>query len=205
MSEKELNTEELIREAAKKIFVKKGFAGARMQEIADEAGINKALLHYYYRNKAKLFEVIFDETFKTLLPKLSQIIEAETSLMAKLETFIPVYIQTIRQNPHVPLFVLNELNQDAEHFIAKIKTQIDPGKLAGLMQQIHSAIAAGEIRPMNPLQLFLNVLSMCAFPFVARPLLQSVIGMPDELFDQLMAEREQAVLDFVKAAIVPSG
>ena len=205
MPEKELNTEELIKEAAKKIFVKKGFAGARMQEIADEAGINKALLHYYYRNKAKLFEVIFDETFHVLLPRLSQILTADTNLIEKLETFIPMYIHTIRQNPHIPLFVLNELNQDSERFIAKVQAKVDPSKLMGLMQQIQESIEAGVVKPFNPIQLFLNVLSMCAFPFVARPVLQSIVGMSDDFFDQLMEEREQAVLDFVKAAILPSG
>ena len=203
MPEKELSTEEQIKAAAKKIFVKKGFAGARMQEIADEAGINKALLHYYYRNKAKLFEVIFEETFHMLLPKMTQVVTADKSIIEKIEMFIPMYIQTIRMNPHIPLFILNELNQDSDRLVNRIKSNVQPEIFMGLMQQVQMEIAQGKIRPINPIHLIMNIVSMSAFPFIAKPLLKQVMGMDDTFFDQLMKERTKVVLDFTKAALVP--
>ena len=83
MSEQELSTEKTILEAAKKVFLDKGFDGARMQEIADEAGINKALLHYYFRSKDKLFDAIFEEAFKQFLPNISDIMVSDISIEEK--------------------------------------------------------------------------------------------------------------------------
>lgn len=98
----ERNTEELIIEAAKKIFVKRGLAGARMQDIADEAGINKAMLHYYYRNKEKLFEIVFNEAFSKVIGRLGNILNQPMPLEEKIRTLVEHYITNIAETPYLP-------------------------------------------------------------------------------------------------------
>src|SRR5258706_4583523 len=108
---KNKTTEERILDAARKVFVRNGMSGARMQDIADEAGINKALLHYYFKNKRKLFEEIFMEAADELFPRINKIFRSEESLFVKIERFCDEYISVVLENPYLPLFVLNELSQ----------------------------------------------------------------------------------------------
>lgn len=114
------STEQRILSAAKKVFISKGMAGARMQDIADAAGINKALLHYYFRSKEKLFEMIFKEVVKEFLPKINLIFESDKNLFEKIDMFCTEYIEQIRKTPYLPVFILNEINQQPEVLIKKM-------------------------------------------------------------------------------------
>ena len=116
---KDESTEARILSAGKKILLKKGMDGARMQDIADEAGINKALLHYYFRSKEKLFETIFMEVAAEFLPRIGKILAAEVSVFEKIEMFCSEYINQIIQTPYVPIFVLNEINRQPKAFFTK--------------------------------------------------------------------------------------
>src|SRR5215831_5817845 len=102
------NTEKRILAAAKKVFLTKGMDGARMQDIADAAGINKALLHYYFRSKEKLFEKIFTEAMSGLFPKINSILESEQTVFEKIEMICGEYIDQIQQTPYLPMFILSE-------------------------------------------------------------------------------------------------
>ena len=102
------NTQDKILEAAREIFFKQGYAGGKMQDIADAAGINKALLHYYFRTKEKLFEVIFLEAFSKFVPKLHLLFETEGPFLEKIENFIRIYITFLSSHSAIPLFVINE-------------------------------------------------------------------------------------------------
>src|SRR5271169_392301 len=113
-------TKEKILAAAKKVFMTKGMAGARMQDIADEAGINKALLHYYFRSKDKLFEMIYLEEAKKFFPKISMIFQSELPLFEKIKQFADEYISEILENPYLPWFVFNEINRDPDKFLYKV-------------------------------------------------------------------------------------
>src|SRR5574339_606892 len=113
-------SEEKILAAARKVFMEKGMAGARMQDIADEDGINKALLHYYFRSKDKLFETIFAETSSRFIPRMTEILNADTPLFEKINTFCEAYISQIQQNPYMPLFLMNEANKHPDSFLQKM-------------------------------------------------------------------------------------
>lgn len=196
-----MSTEEKIKEAAKNVFVRNGYAGARMQDIADEAGINKALLHYYYRSKEKLFELIFFEVFDVVIPQLKAKVNNYQSVEEKITAFVSTYIDVIQANPHVPIFVLHELSQDADRFVEKLKQrQIFP-EIAQFMLQLMNEMEAGKIKSFQPIHLFMNIISMCAFPFVAKPLLQAVSGMGKEEWTVLMNERKAEVTRFILSAI----
>jgi len=201
MDTKKDTTEEKILEAAKNVFVSKGMEGARMQEIADEAGINKALLHYYFRSKEKLFQAIFSEIIKFAFPKLSGILLSDKNIIGKIEDVIDAYVDLLRRHPFIPAFIIKELNRDPSSlFKMVVKIGFD---FQVVFDQIQQAIDRGEIRPIRPQHLVTNVVSLCVFPFAAKPILSYVIfkDNPKEL-DAFYAERAEVIKKFVIDAIV---
>jgi AcrR family transcriptional regulator len=197
----ESTTEEKILEAAREVFMTKGFAAARMQEIADRAEINKGLLHYYYRSKNKLFRAVFDEAFAKFSAGINQVFEADIPLFEKIEQFVDRYISLLIQNPAMPAFVISELNQKGEAFAQELLSrQTRPNPLP-LVMQIQQEVAAGNIKPVNPIGLVLNMLSLCVFPFLARPMFQGMMQLSGKMYDKMMKERKQEVADFIISAI----
>jgi TetR/AcrR family transcriptional regulator len=185
-----------ILNASKKVFQAKGMAGARMQDIADEAGINKALLHYYFSNKEKLFEVIFKEAFSQFFPKINAAIDAEISLHEKIRYFCREYIDMMQQNPYLPLFVLHELNNHPERFAKKMfGNRLSPFQRFSL--HIQEEIRKKNIRPVDPANLFINMLSMLIFPFIAKPIWMAASGMDENAFRIFMEERKTSIPKFI--------
>lgn len=189
--------EEKILVAARKVFTTKGMAGARMQDIADEAGINKALLHYYFRDKDKLFEVVFMEEAQKFFPKINAIFNSDVPLFEKIENFVNEYIDEMQDNPYLPWFVMNEVNRDPDQFLYKIwgKDNLpNPGKF---LEQIEKEIKKGTIKRIHPMHLFMNLLSMTIFPFVARPMMIRNMQMSDTQFTQVMEQRRKEIPKFI--------
>lgn len=201
--EAELSTEEKILHSARKVFTKKGLSGARMQDIADEAGINKALLHYYFRSKEKLFEKIFEEASTKMFAKITEFIDSkELSLFEKIEKMVENQITMSMENPFLPAFVINEFHQNAEGAICQaIGRKMSVSHK--LIEHIQEAINQGLIRPINPIQLFANIMSLSMFPFVSKPIMQMNMGVTDEQFMLLMEQRKKDVADFIIRAIKP--
>lgn len=194
--EKDQNTEQKILAAARQVFIEKGMDGARMQDIADRAGMNKALLHYYFRSKEKLFEMVFMEQASQFLPKVGSIMMSDAPLFTKIEQFVEVYIDKLTENPFMPLFILNELNRQPESFILKIWGEKRPPVQMFAMQVVEEA-KKGTIRPIEPPQLIVNMVSMCIFPFVAKPMIKWVTQMDDEAFTQFIQKRKTEVARFI--------
>ncbi len=195
--EKNIGAEEKILSAARKIFTTKGMAGARMQDIANEAGINKALLHYYFRDKEKLFETVFLVEAQRFFPKINKIFSSDDTLFNKIETFVAEYIDEMVVNPYLPWFVLNEINRDPDHFLYKVwgKDNLpQPGKF---LEQIEKEIKNGTIKRISPVHLLMNLLSMTIFPFVARPMITRNLHMTDSRFRETMEERKKEIPKFI--------
>ena len=183
---------ERILTAAKKVFLAKGMAGARMQDIADEAGINKALLHYYFRNKEKLFETIFKEASGQFFPKITDIIDSDIPLFQKIERFCSEYINMMQLNAYLPLFVLNEVTKEPKRFKEKILRNREL-PFSKFVVQIEIEIKNKKIKPVNPGHLFLNMLSLCIFPFIAKPMWMLASGMDEFHFNFAMEQRKTEV------------
>ena len=191
------NTEEKILTAARKIFITQGMTGARMQDIADEAGINKAMLHYYFRDKEKLFEVVFLEEAQKFFPKINSIFNSDATLFEKIENFVNEYIDEMQENPYLPWFVLNEINRDPDQFMHRIwgmDGKFQPGKF---LAQVEKEIKKGTIKRINPLHLFMNLVGMTIFPFVAKPMITRNMRVSDALFSQLMEQRRKEIPKFI--------
>jgi len=198
---KEKSTEDKIVNAAKKIFIAKGMDGARMREIADQAGINKALLHYYFRTKNKLFEKVFTIVFKDVFAVFEQAISSEMSFEEFLESFIRQYIKLLKAKPYIPQFVIHELNRKPERIVEQMNSSKFNKEL--LFDLINKAIQDKEIRPVHPVHLITNVLSLCIFPFIAKPIITGfALDGDKKKYQQYIDERPEEVIAFVKRAIL---
>tara|TARA_R110002033_G_C3872907_1_gene237340 strand:- start:1286 stop:1900 length:615 start_codon:yes stop_codon:yes gene_type:complete len=193
---KDENTEVQILEAAKNVFQSKGMDGARMQEIADKAGINKAMLHYYYRNKQLLFEAVFNNAFSLLAPQLNTILNDDSSIEKKIRNFTSNYISFMDKHPYLPAFVIQELNRNPE-FILKMKNNLGFPNIEKFKIQVNQEVKDGILKPISAEQLFMNIMALNVFPFVAKPLLMAFTNTDDETYNELIDKRKTEVADFI--------
>ena len=195
-----MTTEEKIFEAAFRVFQLKGFKGARMQEIADEAGINKAMLHYCFKNKELLFEAVFMNAFGKLAPQINEIFKSQDSIFEKIKKFTDSYISFVMNYPFLPQFIIQEMNNNPE-FVTKFlkkENRPDPTKL---IHQIENEIKLGILKPINPKQLLIDIFSMTVFPFAPQALLKGMIQVSNEEFMQLMEERKKYIYEQIITSI----
>ncbi len=200
MADQSTNTQTKILEAASRVFQRKGMEGARMQEIADEAGINKALLHYYYRSKDKLFLEVFRLAIHDFIPGIRDILFRDVPLTQKLDHFIREYMRVLLENPFVPMFIIHELQRDPDRlFQVFVEAGIDPSEI---LQQVERSLKDNDHRSMDPKHLMINVLSLCIFPVAGRPLLQRIMFDNDgRAYEAFLEERYQVVSNFVINAL----
>lgn len=197
---KDINAESAILEAAKNIFLRKGMEGTRMQEIADEAEINKALLHYYFRNKQLLFEAVFKQSFLLLAPQLNDTLNSDSSIFEKIRDFCTNYNSFIIEHPYLPNFIIQELNRDSD-FLTKIIDSDDFPSLSKFQNQVDLYVERDLIKPINSSQLFINLISLNALPFLAAPLLKGFLKVDDDAYQNLLQNRKNDVAEFIINAI----
>ena len=195
-TETAISTEEKIKDAARTVFSSKGYAATRTRDIAEEAGINLALLNYYFRSKEKLFEIVMTEKMEKYFGVLAPVLNDEaTTLHTKVESIAGNYIDLIIENPELPLFVLSELRNNPEHF-----TRIT--EKAGSLQHSVFIRQIQEKRPdLNPFHLMVSILGMCLFPFLMKPVLLQVTNLKEKAFNEMMLERKQLIPVWTKAML----
>jgi len=192
--------DQLILEAAKRVFVRKGMDGAVMQDIADEAGINRTALHYYFRSKKKLFEAVFNDLFNRFIPEVEEVIYGSTlSFQAKVEWFVDNYLDLLKENPYLPNFIMNELNKNpakiVERFIIKGLLSVHISQwLEDELGYLESDIPASHFMA--------NMISMCVFPFIAKPLFEAFLsGNKHEAFNRFIDERKHIIVETLMCSI----
>ena len=195
----EVTTEQRILEAARKVFTQKGMAATRMQEVADAAGINKAMLHYYFRDKQHLFEGVFKGSAERQFTCIWQVLEEARSLFPAIERFVATYLDRMLEEPLLPQFLIAELNRDPDGLL----DFIDRGKAgrARYLELFEAAQARGEIIDIDPRELMVNIMALCAHPFIARPMLTHIHGMNDEAFRRMILKRRKSVPEFIIRSI----
>jgi AcrR family transcriptional regulator len=196
---KDASTEEKIKNAARIVFQKKGFAATRTRDIAEEAGINLALLNYYFRSKEKLFEIIMFETLSGFMQGMVDIFyNKDTAFEQKIERLVDTYINSAIEFPDVPLFVLNEIRNHPESFLEKfpVKQLVTDSVFA---QQFQKKIETGEIKEPNLLHFVMNLMGLIIFPIIGRSFVSAVGGLTDAEFIQLMQERKKLIPVWIKA------
>lgn len=202
MVDKVEDTQQTILKAAVEVFREKGRDGAKMQEIANRAGINKAMLHYYFRNKELLFEEVFRLTVVDFFSRINDILNSQEKLQIKINRICQVYISMAMQTPYLPVFILSEMNRNPEELFKKMfSTHQSRPNFLGFAKQIEEEVHKGNILPIHPMQLIANILSLCVFPVVSRPMMQFVGEVSDAEFEHLMEERKQLVPQLIWTSI----
>jgi AcrR family transcriptional regulator len=199
---KDLSTEERIKASARKIFTKRGYAASRTRDIAEEAGINLALLNYYFRSKEKLFEIVMLENFAQFINGVKTLAnENDTSLEQKIDAIVEFYINQLMANPDLPIFILNEIRSNPK-MIKSSGFSKDMLLKSYFMEQLIEELAKNRNTQILPLQLIVNIFSMTIFPFVAAPLLAKVGNLSGQDFKLLMEQRKTLIPHWIKKMIL---
>jgi TetR/AcrR family transcriptional regulator len=199
----DIDTEKAILEAARKVFTHKGYAAARMDDIAKEAGMNRALLHYYFRSKEKLFDLVFAQRVGEFFRGLVQIISGSGTLEEKITAIVVHDIDMIRSQPDLPIFIMQELSQNPDRLVQMAATSgANPAMMMKAFRKaVEEAINKKQIRPIDAGQLLINTMSLCVYPFMAKPMIKAVQELNDRSFDKMIDRRKTEIVDFVMTSI----
>lgn len=197
----ETSTEEKIKNAARIVFHKKGFAAARTRDIAEEAGINLALLNYYFRSKKKLFNIVMLETFQNFFASIFLVFNDDvTSLDEKIEKFASHYIDLLFQEPEIPLFIMSEIRNNPVGLMQK--TGVENAIFNSVfVQQYKEGVKAGIIKDQLFEHFMMNFMGLIVFPFIAKPLFKELIGLNEEQFNNIIKERKALIPIWIKSII----
>ncbi|MBP3192096.1 TetR/AcrR family transcriptional regulator [Natronogracilivirga saccharolytica] len=206
MAQKDNNTEQQIKEAARRVFHREGLEGARMQAIADEANINKAMLHYYYRSKERLFQEVFEEDFITQLAPIIQITrDPSIHVEDMIKLFVQRYIDVMAANPQLPLFLMYEIARNPDRLLAITRKYAplsesddadhDDMRAMTMIRQIEEGQKEGRYNPVNPEHFSVSLIGMCVYPIIARNTLMQAFRLNEEEYRKFVEERKKEVVD----------
>jgi len=204
------DTEQRILDAAHVVFMRRGTAGARMQEIAKEADVNSALLHYYFRSKERLAEAVFQRAAMQLMPAVIRILGSDAELEAKVVQVVDVELQQLQNTPYLPGYILSELTHHPERVrqLFSAVTGVTPAEIGArvfkvLGAQINRRVKAGQMHPIAPEQFAINLLALCVFPFAARPMVMALAGLDQTGFNHFIERRRRELAPFFLRAMRP--
>lgn len=197
------DTEQRIKQAAKQVFLRRGLDGARMQDIADEAQVDKALVHYYFRSKDKLFALVFEEIAGSFLSQIGSVLTADIPFPDKIRLLVQQDTAMPDDFPLVANFIITEMNQSRHrtNHPLTVRPLYDAQRL--FVEQVEGQMKVGIIRQLDPVQLFITLISLSLFPLVAQSLVQSILGLDDARYKAMLTERTQSLADFIIKAIAP--
>jgi len=191
-----VQTEELIKKTAKKVFFQKGFLDATTQEIADEAGVNRALIHYYFRSREQLLDTIIEESVREKKEKVRAILTSPIPFKEKIAQYIDMMIDRGIEYPFMENFLISEMARKPEQM--KMFCAIDKIKSSDLIKKdLEEEIAQGRVAPVTAQHFMINLSSMCAYPVIAKPIFQMVHGMSDSDYKEFLLDRKKIILDTV--------
>jgi len=191
MSE-QAQTEQLIKKTAKKIFFHKGFLDATTQEIADEAGVNRALIHYYFRSREQLLDTIIEESILEKKEKVRAILTSSLPFREKIAQYIDMMIDRGIEYPFIENFLISEMARKPDQM--KFFCTMDKIKSSDLIKKdLEEEIAQGRVAPVTAQHFMINLSSMCAYPVLAKPIFQMVHGMSDNDYKKFLLDRKQVI------------
>ena len=188
----ELTTQEKIIEAARTVFTKKGYSAARTRDIAEESGLNLALINYHFQSKDNLFKIVILEKFEMLFGMISPILsDTEISLEVKVETLVSNYTKLLLDNEHLPIFVLNELKSNEKIF----------EKVLQNARMLSQPIIENQLKErgfkISTINFIMNIVSLTLFPFISKPLFVSSGLLQEEEFTNFVMDRKQHIPTWV--------
>src|ERR1051325_9677973 len=203
-------TEQRILDAAHAVFLRHGTAGARTQEIAREAGVNSALLHYYFRTKDRLADAVFQRAAAQLMPAVIRVLGSDAEIEEKVEQVVDIELRQLLETPYLPGYILSELTHHPERVrqLFSAATGMDPRQMGTrvfkvLKAQIDARVKAKRMHPIAPEQFTISLLALCVFPFAARPMVMALLGLDEAGFEQFINRRRRELAPFFLRALRP--
>ena len=194
--------EEQILVAAFNVFVEKGFENAKMQDIANQAGIKRTVLNYYFRSKELLYQKIAKTILRQALPNMLKILNSYLSFEQKIKDFVENYIDLGLKNPFMPLFIINELNHLGSAFIEKMLDGVKPD-IDIFLEHVKDEMDKGNIVKINPIQVPLHIISLCAFPIIGKPIVMLITNSNEKLYIEIIQERKAEITRLVLKGLKP--
>ena len=188
-----VDTEQLIKDTAKKIFFGEGRFNATTQEIADAAGVNRTLINYYFRSRDNLFTIVFEEAQAKEHERTEMIVFADMPLRDKIAQYLDIMLEQSKDYPYLEIYMVTQMNQGCVYKDRETMNRM----LDKFYLQIAIEMDKGNIAKMRPEQFLLNFISLTSFPVSMRPLLQETMGFSQESYDRLLEERKQIILDML--------
>ncbi|CAM3092722.1 TetR/AcrR family transcriptional regulator [Chryseobacterium flavum] len=185
-------TQELIKETAKNLFFVKGKFDATTQEIADEAGVNRTLINYYFRSRDNLIQIIFDEAQKVEQEKSKIIQNSDLAFKEKISKFIESSLSTSLQYPYLETYIVSQINKGTCH-----QREIEEDILNDMYRDIEKEMELGNIEKMAPVQFILNMVSLLVFPSAIRPLFMENLMINDEEYDKIISARKEIIINML--------
>lgn len=193
------DTRDRILRAATEVFVEKGLAGARMQEIADRAEINKAMLHYYFTSKEHLYETVLVTMLSGLMTRIRVALETgDASAEERLRRFIEAYFDVVKEHQDIPKLIMQDLLTAGGEVVSYFRKAAEQtGILGGFpaVRLIQEGIESGSLRRVDPKQTIVSLISLVVFYFVARPIQNALLQLDDDDRDRFLEERKHHVVD----------
>lgn len=201
---KEQTTSEVkdrILTVARELFINNGFDNTSIRDIAAASDTNVAMVNYYFRSKYNLFEIIFEEAFDILMNRVFSIIDSDKPFFDILDMWISAYYDVLIEYPQIPIFILNEINQNPERLTARIKNRKPYNIFLLMSKKIDEEVKKGTIRETSSIDFMLNILSLCLFPFMFGKLATRVAGKSIHEYNDILSEHKNYVINFVINAL----
>lgn len=192
MGAEEAQTEKLIKEKAKILFFQKGFLNATTQEIADEAGVNRALIHYYFRSREQMLETLLDETLQEKKNRVRDILTSELPFREKIAHYIDTVVDYGLRYPFLDNFIISEIARRPDK--VKLFCAKDRFKSSELIQEaLEKEIRKGKIASVSPEHFMVNLISLCNYPLLAKSVIQTIHGLTDTAYRKFLVERKRII------------
>lgn len=186
--------EMLMIDAARRLFIEKGFEDTTMCDIAEMAGVNRSTLHYYFANKDVMFRAVFSSIVETLMPRLREIMASDKPLMERLSLVTDEYFGRFLENPSIPGFIISEIQRDVEHFIATAR-EMHYDKVFSLVRDaLNNEMQEGRLRKVPMYTVFTAFYGNIAFPFITKNLFVSWFGMDEDEYRTMIMEWKKHLL-----------
>ncbi|MDR3142835.1 MAG: TetR/AcrR family transcriptional regulator [Tannerellaceae bacterium] len=192
---------ERILDVARELFIKNGYKSTSVRDIAAASETNVAMVNYYFHSKYNLFEIIFEEAFNRLQRKIFSTLSSDLPFFELIETVIDSYYEMLVEYPQIPVFILNEVNQNPERLSERIRKKDPHSVFLQMAKRIGEEEEKGTIKETPPLDFLLNMLSLCVFPFIFKDLGSHVAEASQEEYSKMIVNHKKYVVQFVINAL----
>lgn len=200
--EESIQTEKLIKEKAKKLFFQKGFLDATTQEIADEAGVNRALIHYYFRSRDLMLDILLEETILEKKERVMRILSSDLPFKQKIAKYINAVVDHGLEYPYLENFIISETARHPDK-VKNLCTRYPTKSTDLIRDQLEQEIKKKKLAPISPEHFMVNLVALCNYPLLSKSILKTVHGMTDTAYKKFLTERKKVIFSTIFGEEMP--